>query len=187
MPLNIEFNNSLPLAMPLDMNNSLPSVIKLFNLLPLDIELNNSTSKGIGHQLHNSLALDIELFNSLALDIELNKSMSKGIAEASELFNSVAKLGRQVFYSMAKLGQRAVQLGGQAWSASCSAWQSSLAIKFNTRWPSLATEFFNLATKLEATDVTSVAQTDFMSAGPTDTLEQRHNVSVGPANVTSVW
>ncbi|PLW18338.1 hypothetical protein PCANC_14216 [Puccinia coronata f. sp. avenae] len=39
----------------------------------------------------------------------------------------------------------------------------------------------------EATDVTSVAQTDFMSAGPTDTLEQRHNVSVGAANVTSVW
>jgi hypothetical protein len=98
--------------------------------------------------LHNSLALDIELFNSLALDIELNKSMSKGIAEASELFNSVAKLGRQVFYSMAKLGQRAVQLGGQAWSASCSAWQSSLAINFNTRGPSLATKLFNLATKL---------------------------------------
>ncbi|PLW21586.1 hypothetical protein PCANC_00971 [Puccinia coronata f. sp. avenae] len=39
----------------------------------------------------------------------------------------------------------------------------------------------------EATDVTSVAQTDFMSAGPTDTLEQRHNVSVGAADVTSVW
>ncbi|PLW49675.1 hypothetical protein PCASD_02254 [Puccinia coronata f. sp. avenae] len=39
----------------------------------------------------------------------------------------------------------------------------------------------------KATDVTSVAQTDFMSAGPTDTLEQRHNVSVGPADVTSVW
>ncbi|PLW20873.1 hypothetical protein PCASD_15836 [Puccinia coronata f. sp. avenae] len=45
MPLNIELNNSLPL----DMNNSLPSVIKLFNLLPLDIELNNSMSEGIGH------------------------------------------------------------------------------------------------------------------------------------------
>ncbi|PLW13025.1 hypothetical protein PCANC_22163 [Puccinia coronata f. sp. avenae] len=39
----------------------------------------------------------------------------------------------------------------------------------------------------EATEVTSVAQTDFMSAGPTDTLEQRHNVSVGAADVTSVW
>ncbi|PLW09687.1 hypothetical protein PCASD_24514 [Puccinia coronata f. sp. avenae] len=26
-----------------------------------------------------------------------------------------------------------------------------------------------------------------MSAGPTDTLEQRHNVSVGPADVTSVY
>ncbi|PLW23886.1 hypothetical protein PCASD_13494 [Puccinia coronata f. sp. avenae] len=39
----------------------------------------------------------------------------------------------------------------------------------------------------EATDVTLVAQTDFMSAGPTDTLEQRHNVSVGAADVTSVW
>ncbi|PLW58704.1 hypothetical protein PCANC_00269 [Puccinia coronata f. sp. avenae] len=39
----------------------------------------------------------------------------------------------------------------------------------------------------EATDVTSVAQTDFMSAGPTDTLEQRNNVSVGPADVTSVY
>ncbi|PLW30831.1 hypothetical protein PCASD_15963, partial [Puccinia coronata f. sp. avenae] len=37
-----------------------------------------------------------------------------------------------------------------------------------------------------ATDVTSVAQTDFMSAGPTDTLEQRHNVSVGAADVTLV-
>ncbi|PLW14324.1 hypothetical protein PCANC_22586 [Puccinia coronata f. sp. avenae] len=39
----------------------------------------------------------------------------------------------------------------------------------------------------EATDVTSVAQTDFMLAGPTDTLEQRNNVSVGPADVTSVY
>ncbi|PLW55520.1 hypothetical protein PCANC_02078 [Puccinia coronata f. sp. avenae] len=39
----------------------------------------------------------------------------------------------------------------------------------------------------QATDVTSVAQTDFMSAGPTDTLEQRHNVSVGAADVTLVW
>ncbi|PLW22283.1 hypothetical protein PCASD_17008 [Puccinia coronata f. sp. avenae] len=39
----------------------------------------------------------------------------------------------------------------------------------------------------EATEVTSVAQTDFISAGPTDTLEQRHNVSVGAADVTSVW
>ncbi|PLW57335.1 hypothetical protein PCANC_02453 [Puccinia coronata f. sp. avenae] len=40
---------------------------------------------------------------------------------------------------------------------------------------------------LEAADVTSVAQTDFMSAGPTDTLEQRNNVLVGPADVTSVY
>ncbi|PLW42616.1 hypothetical protein PCANC_11761 [Puccinia coronata f. sp. avenae] len=39
----------------------------------------------------------------------------------------------------------------------------------------------------EATEVTSVAQTNFMSAGPTDTLEQRHNVLVGAADVTSVW
>ncbi|PLW33456.1 hypothetical protein PCANC_17862 [Puccinia coronata f. sp. avenae] len=81
--------------------------------------------------------------------------MSKGMAEASDLFNFVAKLGRQMFYSMTKLGQRAVQLGGQAWSASCSAWWQSLvsellslAIEFNTCWPSLATKLFNLATKL---------------------------------------
>ncbi|PLW17417.1 hypothetical protein PCANC_14656 [Puccinia coronata f. sp. avenae] len=39
----------------------------------------------------------------------------------------------------------------------------------------------------QATDVTSVAQTVFMSAGPTDTLEQRNNVSVEPADVTSVY
>ncbi|PLW11777.1 hypothetical protein PCANC_22086 [Puccinia coronata f. sp. avenae] len=41
--------------------------------------------------------------------------------------------------------------------------------------------------RVKATDVTSVAQTDFMLAGPTDTLEQRNNVSVGPADVTSVY
>ncbi|PLW30301.1 hypothetical protein PCANC_25457 [Puccinia coronata f. sp. avenae] len=45
----------------------------------------------------------------------------------------------------------------------------------------------DLSGNLKATDVTSVAQTDFMSAGPTDTLEQRNNVSVGPADVTSVY
>jgi hypothetical protein len=49
---------------------------------------------------------------------KLLNSMFKGMAEASKLFDSVAKLGRQVFNSMAKLGRRAVQLGGQAWPLS---------------------------------------------------------------------
>ncbi|PLW28702.1 hypothetical protein PCASD_26041 [Puccinia coronata f. sp. avenae] len=38
-----------------------------------------------------------------------------------------------------------------------------------------------------ATDVTSVYQTDVTSAAPTDTLCLCSNVSVGPANIKSVW
>ncbi|PLW11957.1 hypothetical protein PCANC_24240 [Puccinia coronata f. sp. avenae] len=39
----------------------------------------------------------------------------------------------------------------------------------------VGTDWLKWKRGFEATDVTSVAQTDFMSAGPTDTLEQRHN------------
>ncbi|PLW27002.1 hypothetical protein PCASD_25123 [Puccinia coronata f. sp. avenae] len=40
---------------------------------------------------------------------------------------------------------------------------------------------------VSAVRVNALRLTDFMSAGPTDTLEQRNNVSVGPADVTSVY
>jgi hypothetical protein len=73
-----------------------------------------------GRKLNNLMTEGSELFMSkgMAKGSELLNSMFKGMAEASELFDLVAKLGRQVFNSMAKLGRRAAQLGGQAWPSS---------------------------------------------------------------------
>ncbi|PLW14702.1 hypothetical protein PCANC_21146 [Puccinia coronata f. sp. avenae] len=101
-----------------------------------------------GSELNNSMSKGSELNNSMSKGSELNNSITKGMAEASKLFNLVAKLDRRVIYSMAKLGQQAVQLGnqawpssltlaGQAWPPSCSTWQ-----------PSLVSKLFNLAAKL---------------------------------------
>ncbi|PLW30922.1 hypothetical protein PCANC_20331 [Puccinia coronata f. sp. avenae] len=54
-----------------------------------------------GSKVNNLMTEGSKLFMSKGS--KLLDSMFKGMAKASELFDSVAKLGRQVFNSMAKL------------------------------------------------------------------------------------
>jgi hypothetical protein len=53
-----------------------------------------------------------------------------------------------VFNSMAKLGRRAVQLGGQAWPLSWTRGGKALPVSCVTQWPSMASELFHLIAKL---------------------------------------
>ncbi|PLW40786.1 hypothetical protein PCANC_13520 [Puccinia coronata f. sp. avenae] len=110
-----------------------------------------------GSKLNNLMTKGSE--SLMSKGSELFNSMSKGMAKASKLFDSVAKLGRRVFNLMAKLAPPK----GLYWLQPPA------------------------ARSVAATNVTSVYQTNVTSAGPTDTLFLCSNVSVGPANIKSVW